>query len=103
SGERHSMHVYSDSLSRQNHPWNNGSCFLAPPLAPHYDTNLFCINADQLPAFAQRVGSEFFRDRYNIGLWFWEAEVFPLAMRDAFNFLHEVWVTSEFVRGAVAE
>jgi glycosyltransferase involved in cell wall biosynthesis len=91
--------VCTEAGNRQNHPWNDDS-FL---FAPHYDTNLICINADQLPAFAQEVGPEFFYDRHNIGLWFWEAEVFPLAMHGGFNFLHEVWVTSEFVREAIAK
>jgi glycosyltransferase involved in cell wall biosynthesis len=99
SGEKQSTHVCSEAGSRQNHPWNDESGLFAP----HYDTNLICINADQLPAFAQEVGPEFFRDRYNIGLWFWEAEVFPPAMHGGFNFLHEVWVTSEFVREAIAK
>src|SRR6185437_14960619 len=56
-----------------------------------------------LPVFAQEVGPEFFKDRYNIGLWFWEAEVFPPIMRGGFNFLQEVWVTSEFVRQAISK
>jgi glycosyltransferase involved in cell wall biosynthesis len=99
SGEKHSTHVFSEAGSRQNHPWNDESGLFAP----RYDTNLICINADQLPAFAQEVGPEFFRDRYNIGLWFWEAEVFPPAMHGGFNFLHEVWVTSHFVREAIAK
>jgi len=99
SGERHSTHVCSEADSRQNHPWNDDSCLFEP----RYDMNLICINADQLPAFAQEVGPEFFHNRCNIGLWFWEAEVFPPAMHGGFNFLHEVWVTSEFAREAIAK
>jgi glycosyltransferase involved in cell wall biosynthesis len=99
SGEKQCTHVWSESRSRQHHPWKGESGVLVP----HYDTNLICINADQLPTFAQEMGPEFFQDRYNIGLWFWEVEVFPAAMHGGFNFLHEVWVTSEFVREAVAK
>ncbi len=103
SGEKHFTYVSSEALSRQNHPWQNGSSPFAVFSAPPYDTNLLCINADQLPLFAERVGPAFFRNRYNIGLWFWEAEIFPQSMHAAFHYLHEVWVTSEFVREAVAQ
>jgi glycosyltransferase involved in cell wall biosynthesis len=99
SGERTSKHVYSQSHSRQNHPWTDESRLFAPD----YDTNLICINADQLPAFAEEAGPEFFQNRYNIGLWFWETELFPPTMHAGFNFLHEVWVTSEFAREAIAK
>jgi glycosyltransferase involved in cell wall biosynthesis len=99
SGEKYFTQVCSEASSRQNHPWNDDPGLFAP----RYDTNLICINADQLPTFAQEVGPEFFKDRYNIGLWFWEAEVFPPIMRGGFNFLQEVWVTSEFVRQAISK
>ena len=99
SGERQSTYVWSETASRQNHPWNDASSLLAT----RHDTNIICINADRLPAFAQEIGPEFFDGCYNIGLWFWEAEVFPAAMHGGFNFLHEVWVPSEFVREAIAK
>lgn len=98
SGEKYSAQVYSEARSRQHHPWNDDSDFSASS----YDTNLVCINADLLPVFAQEMGPEFFKDRYNIGLWFWETEVFPPAMHRGFKFLHEVWVTGEFVHEAIA-
>ena len=99
SGEKYSTPVWSKTRSRQNHPWNGSSSALAPA----YDTNLICINADELPVFAQEVGPAFFHNRYNIGLWFWETEVFPPVMHGGFNFLHEVWVTSDFVREAISK
>jgi glycosyltransferase involved in cell wall biosynthesis len=98
SGEEHSTRVWTATLSRQNHPWEVDSGIGQP----NYDTNLICINADQLPLLAQEVGPEFFRNRYNIGLWFWETELFPASMHAGFDFLHEVWVASEFVRQAIA-
>jgi len=98
SGEKQTSQVWSAGRSRQNHPWSDGDCILEH----HYDTNLICINADQLPAFAHEVGPAFFQDRYNIGLWFWEVEVFPPVMHPAFSYVHEVWATSDFVREAIA-
>ena len=98
SGERMSTCVIP-TRSREKHPWNGAA---APSLSEH-DTNLFCMNADQLPGFADEVGPEFFRRRYNIGLWFWEAEIFPPQMHNAFGYVNEVWVTSEFTREALAK
>ncbi len=98
AGERYSTRQWSQTKSRQNYPWNDNS-----NVSHNYDTNLICINADELPGFAQAAGREFFRDRYNIGLWFWETELFPAAMNNSFNFLHEVWVTSEHTRAALAK
>ena len=98
SGEKHSTYVWSQARSRQEHPWNGDSSAMS-----NYDTNLLCINADQLPRVAQQMGPHLFEHRYNIGLWFWEADVFPDMMHSAFNLLHELWVASDFVRDAMIE
>src|SRR3954447_13437559 len=98
AGEKFSAQVSTRASSRQDHPWPE-----TQTQRPCYDTNLICINADQLPSFAGEVGPEFFSDRKNIGLWFWEAEVFPEELAYSFQFLHEVWVSSDFVRNAVAK
>ncbi len=97
SGEQHSTRLCSATTSRQNHPWNDE----ALANSPSYDTNLLCINADQLPSFVQEVGPEFFRNRYNVGLWFWEAELFPPSMHKGFDYVQEIWVSSNFVREAI--
>jgi len=97
SGEKYSSYVWSEAPSRQDHPWNcesNGT-------PPNYDTNLLCVNADQLPRVIQQMGPDVFQHRYNIGLWFWEVDVFPETMHSAFDFLHELWVASDFVRDAM--
>ena len=67
-----------------------------------FDINLICVNADQTPVFAHRVGSEFFRHRHNIGLWFWELEKMPASMIAAAEHLDEVWVASEFSRAVLS-
>ena len=97
SGEQYSTYLCSATTSRQMHPWNEESL----ARAPSFDTNLICMNADQLPAFAQEVGPQFFQGCYNIGLWFWEAEVFPPPMHAAFDYVHEIWVASDFSREAI--
>lgn len=67
-----------------------------------FDINIVCVNADQTPSFARHVGSNFFRDRHTIGLWFWELEEMPPSMVAAADLLDEVWVASEFSRAALS-
>lgn len=67
-----------------------------------YPTNVFFVNADQLPVAREHFGARFFERRRNIGFWFWELEGFPAAWSGAFDLVDEVWTASEFVRGAVA-
>jgi hypothetical protein len=62
------------------------------------DTNIVCINPDQIQVFAEHVGPDFWNGRYNIGVWFWEVEDFPASLHHAFNYVDEIWVASEFMR-----
>jgi len=67
-----------------------------------YPTNVFFVNADQMPVAREHFGAKFFERRRNIGFWFWELEGFPDAWSGAFDLVDEVWTASEFVRSAVA-
>jgi GT2 family glycosyltransferase/glycosyltransferase involved in cell wall biosynthesis len=84
---------YSTTASRQDHPFEK-----TPDSPITGDINLICVNADQLPLFAQQSGDLFLPGRYSIGVWFWEAADFPPEMYRAFNYVDEIWVASEFVR-----
>lgn len=66
-----------------------------------YDTNVICLNADSLIAFAAERGPRFFRGRYTIGVWWWEAPVFP-ASHPALDLVDELWVTSDYVSAALS-
>lgn len=68
---------------------------------PH-PINLICVNADQVPWFAGRVGRDFFAGKYNIGSWWWELPEFPDAWRAVLPYFQEIWVGSHFVLDAVA-
>jgi glycosyltransferase involved in cell wall biosynthesis len=70
---------------------------------PEATFNLLCANADSVPGVAQRLGDQFFADRYTIGFWAWEVSAFPERFRQAFGYLDEVWVGSRHVRDAVVE
>ena len=67
-----------------------------------YDVNLFCINADQMSFAREHLGDAVFAGRYNIGCWFWELEKFPEQWHGAIDLVDEIWVTSPFVRDAIA-
>ncbi len=85
--------TYDRTPSRKGAPWTDRPA----PAGARYDTALVCVNADMLPVFARDVGADFFSDRYVIGLWFWELPDFPPKVaEDAFAWLDEVWVCSEF-------
>jgi glycosyltransferase involved in cell wall biosynthesis len=87
---------YRRTASRQEHPLE----FDVSGSAVH-DVNLICLNADELPTFADDVGVELFVRRSSIGIWFWETNVFRREDRRAFLFLDEVWAPSGYVRAAV--
>ena len=95
SGERHATFTYSDTMSRQQHAHKDASRL------HDYDVNIVCVNADMLPSFARDASSSFFQNRYTIGLWFWEASEFPDRNVPAFDYVDEVWVSSEFVAKAI--
>jgi glycosyltransferase involved in cell wall biosynthesis len=89
-----STHVDSEALSRQRHEFDSSTA--------DFNVNVVCVNADQLPHFARRVGTRFFREHYTIGVWAWELEEFPEAFRPSFNYVDEVWAISEFSRAAIS-
>jgi len=68
---------------------------------PH-PINLVCVNADQLPAFIQQFGENYFKDKYNIGVWWWETPEFPEEWWQYFNHFDEIWVGSSYIQRALA-
>ena len=90
-----STHVEGAAISRQERAFE--------PSGPDYDVNLVCVNADELPNFARRVGKDFFRDHYTIGLWAWEIEEFPKVFSPAFSYVDELWSISSFASESVAK
>lgn len=86
------------SLSRQQHDFKGRLA-----TRPGYPNTIVCANADQTPRLATMLELERSRARgRTIGYWFWELETFPERFRDAFRFVDEVWVASEFTEAAVS-
>ncbi len=63
---------------------------------PSFDTNLICVNADQVPLFFESMRAQLLPGTTNIGLWAWEVEDLPPAMASSERYLDEVWGISEF-------
>ncbi len=67
------------------------------PEAPtDYGINLVCVNVDQQFDARSLLGVDFFRDRYNIGVWCWDFATFPHQLWDRFDSYDEIWATSSF-------
>jgi len=70
--------------------------------APSFDTNLICVNADQVPLFFEIMRGQLLPGARNIGLWAWEVEDLPAAMAASESHLDEVWGISSFTAEALA-
>ncbi|MCU1228602.1 MAG: hypothetical protein JWO97_1486 [Acidobacteria bacterium] len=71
-------------------------------VAPSFDTNLICVNADQVPLFFESMREQLLPGARNIGLWAWEIEELPAAMAASERYLDEVWGISSFTAAALA-
>jgi len=69
---------------------------------PH-GVNVFQMNADEMASARRHLGHAFFTGRYNVACWHWELSRFPDAWRPALEGLHELWASSRFIEGALAE
>ncbi|NEQ44974.1 MAG: glycosyltransferase [Leptolyngbya sp. SIOISBB] len=70
---------------------------------PQYELNILHFNGDLLPSVINDLPQDYCKERYQIGYWAWELPKLPNDWLDAFKFLDEVWVPSEFVRATVSE
>jgi glycosyltransferase involved in cell wall biosynthesis/2-polyprenyl-3-methyl-5-hydroxy-6-metoxy-1,4-benzoquinol methylase len=86
--------TYAATPARQDHAFADRD--------GHYDTNIICVNADQLPTFMHDAGPDFFRNHYSIGVWWWEVAQFPPSFHGAIAMVHEIWVGSRHVADAIA-
>jgi hypothetical protein len=66
------------------------------PLVVHANPDRMAVS---LEALRHRISLR----RRVIGYWAWELEVVPAVWRRALRFVHEIWVPSSFVAGAIAK
>jgi glycosyltransferase involved in cell wall biosynthesis/SAM-dependent methyltransferase len=88
---KHSLQ--DETLTRNGDPGGPG----------RFSTNLICVNADVLPAFADDAGPSFFAGRDSIGLGWWEVSTFPERWLSSFGHVDEVWAGSRHVADALAK
>ncbi len=67
-----------------------------------YDVTIACVNADQLPLLALRMGEQMPVASSTVGVWAWEVETFPQWMAWSEKLLDEVWTYSRHAAGAIA-
>lgn len=85
---------YSFSLTQYRESYQLLSEYLYAPLILH-------INAPQIPYALLSLPRRFLKHRKIIGYWAWELEVLPKDWEVGFQFVHEIWVPSQFVANAI--
>ena len=88
---------FTRTISRQQHVFHD-----LGTAVPSFDTNLICVNADQVPLFFESMRGQLLPAARNIGLWAWEVEDLPAAMAASERHLDEVWGISSFTAAALA-
>ncbi|HEX2831481.1 MAG TPA: glycosyltransferase [Thermoanaerobaculia bacterium] len=96
-GIPYSVVPFTRTISRQQREFRDLGA-----AAPTFDTNLICVNADQVPLFFESMGTQLLPGARNIGLWAWEVEDLPAAMAGNERYLDEVWGISEFTAATLA-
>jgi glycosyltransferase involved in cell wall biosynthesis len=81
---------YTDTQSRREHLFQCDNVSRNKVL-------MTAINADHLNAANDRLGVDFFTDRYVIGQWFWELEEAPSWFGPAFAHVDELWAPTRFI------
>jgi glycosyltransferase involved in cell wall biosynthesis len=66
------------------------------------EINLICCEIASYFSVRSSLGEDFFRNRYNIGVWLWEAPNFPAEWFDRFAYHDELWAPSSFIATALS-
>jgi len=82
---------------------NNDKTFTKFEEINPYSVNLICVNADQSEFFYNSMGSKYFKNKYNIAIWFWEIADFPKKWMNSFKYFDEIWVASSFIASALSK
>jgi glycosyltransferase involved in cell wall biosynthesis len=72
------------------------------PAAGKFEINLICCDVASHFSMRARRGEDFFRDRYNIGVWLWESPHFPKQWYDRFVYYDEIWAPTSFIASALS-
>jgi glycosyltransferase involved in cell wall biosynthesis len=84
-------------------PYGNGiSADARQSISREYRVNLLLASADSMDWVVTQLGREFFDDRFNIGVWWWELPTFPDEWRWTFDYLDEIWVMSQYCQETIS-
>ena len=78
----------------------DGSAATQPPADA--SSLVIFLNPHELVQLAAMVGAGPFKDRFCVGVWFWELEQAPKTWRSGMPYVDEVWAGSRFVAEAIA-
>ena len=81
---------YTDTQSRMGHSYSTDD-------VSRYKVALVSMNAEQLTHSPNRLGADFYSDRYVIGQWFWELEQAPEWYAPAWPMVNEMWAPTRFI------
>ena len=65
--------------------------------------NVFTSVGSTLDSLFSHIHKEFFLNKINIGLWYWEIEEMPSEYIDSIKYVSEIWVASSFVKNVFAK
>lgn len=68
---------------------------------PLYNTNIIHINPEQMPSLHLVYPHTSWDKRYNICVWLWELEDWPVEWMNAFDYADEIWTPSVFTTNAI--
>src|SRR5690349_19343147 len=57
----------------------------------NYPINIIVVNSFEIPEILKQNGIEYFKDKYNIGVWCWETEYFSKFSKDTIKYFNEIW------------
>lgn len=69
---------------------------------PEAELNLICSEVAAYFSSRSCIGEDFFRDRYNIGVWVWESPNFLKQWYDRFVYYDEIWAPTSFIASALS-
>lgn len=78
-------------LRSQDETWAHAISNTTP-----YNINLIHINPHELSIAFSQLDKSIWKNRYNIGFWMWELEIFPEDWMPALNLVDEIWSASDF-------
>ena len=66
-----------------------------------YPINIIVANASETGLVLQQKTEKYLKGKYNIGVWCWETEQFPLIEHNTVKYFNEIWTISEFCKESI--